>query len=53
MRSRAANAFRRALESQPDRQDAASALAALEPEPPAGEPSGDGGGFLKKLFGKR
>ena len=53
LRSRAASAFRRALEIQPDRQDAASALAALGPEEPPGEPDDDGGGFLKKLFGKR
>ncbi len=53
LRSRAASALRRALEIQPDRQDAASALAALGPEEPSGEPEDDRGGFLKKLFGKR
>jgi tetratricopeptide (TPR) repeat protein len=52
LRSRAASAFRRALELQPDRQDAASALAALGPEDQPEEPEDDGG-FLKKLFGKR
>ena len=52
LRSRATSAFRRALEIQPDRHDAASALAALGPEEPPGEPEDDGG-FLKKLFGKR
>jgi curved DNA-binding protein CbpA len=52
LRSRAATAFRRVLEIQPDRQDAASALAALGPDEPPAEPEDDGG-FLKKLFGKR
>jgi curved DNA-binding protein CbpA len=52
LRSRAANALRRALEIQPDKQEAASALAALGPEEPPEEPEDDGG-FLKKLFGKR
>lgn len=52
LRSRAASAFRRTLEIQPDRRDAASALAALGPEEPPEEPEDDGG-FLKKLFGKR
>jgi tetratricopeptide (TPR) repeat protein len=51
LRSRAASAFRRALEIQPDRQDAASALAALGPDEP--EEPDEGGGFLKKIFGKR
>ena len=51
LRSRAASAFRRVLELQPDRQDAASALAALGPDEPE-EPE-DEGGFLKKIFGKR
>ena len=53
LRSRAASAFRRALEIQPDRHDAASALHALGPEDAPREPEDDGGGFLKKLFGKR
>ena len=52
LRSRAASALRRALELQPDRQDAARALAALGPEESPEEPEDDGG-FLKKLFGKR
>ena len=52
LRSRAASALRRALELQPDHQEAASALAALGPEEPPQEPEDDGG-FLKKLFGKR
>lgn len=52
LRSRAATAFRRVLEIQPDRQDAAGALAALGPDEPPAEPEDDGG-FLKKLFGKR
>ena len=53
LRSRAASAFRRALEIQPDRHDAASALHALGPEDSPAEPEDDRGGFLKKLFGKR
>ena len=53
LRSRAASEFRRALEIQPDRKDAASALSALGPDEPPEEPENDGGGFLKKLFGKR
>jgi uncharacterized protein HemY len=52
LRSRAAGAFRRVLELQPDREDAVRALAALGPDEPAGEPKDDGG-FLKKIFGKR
>ena len=53
LRSRAAGAFRRVLELQPGREEAASALAALGPEDPSpGEPKDDGG-FLKKIFGKR
>jgi len=53
LRGRAASAFRRSLELQPDRQDAATALAALGPEQPPDEPEDAGGGFLKKIFGKR
>jgi tetratricopeptide (TPR) repeat protein len=53
LRSRAAGEFRRALELQPDRQDAAEGLAALGPVEPTDEPEEGGGGFLKKLFGKR
>ena len=53
LRSRAASAFRRALEIQPDRQDAASALTALGPVEPSEDPEDEGGGFLRKLFGKR
>jgi curved DNA-binding protein CbpA len=52
LRSRAASAFRRALELQPDREDAAAGLLALGPEEPE-EPKDDGGGFMKKIFGKR
>ena len=53
LRSRAATAFRRVLDLQPDRQEAATALAALGPDEPPGEPQDEGGGFLKKIFGKR
>jgi curved DNA-binding protein CbpA len=53
LRSRAASAFRRALEIQPDRHDAATALHGLGPEDSPAEPEDDRGGFLKKLFGKR
>jgi tetratricopeptide (TPR) repeat protein len=51
LRSRAVSAYRKALDLQPDRQDAAAGLAALGPddEPPPEEK----GGLLKKLFGKR
>jgi tetratricopeptide (TPR) repeat protein len=53
LRSRAATAFRRVLELQPDRAEAANALAALGPEDPSPNEPQDDGGFLKKLFGKR
>jgi curved DNA-binding protein CbpA len=53
LRSRAAKAFRKALELQPHRRDAADALAALGPEDQADVPDERGGGLLKKLFGKR
>jgi len=51
LRSRAVSAYRKALDLQPDRQDAAAALAALGPDDDA--PPEDKGGLLKKLFGKR
>jgi curved DNA-binding protein CbpA len=52
LRSRAVSAYRRALELQPDRQEAAEGLAALGPDDPTETPE-DKGGLLKKLFGKR
>ena len=52
LRSRAVSAYRKALDLQPDRQDAAEALAALGPDDD-GAPPVDRGGLLKKLFGKR
>ena len=52
LRSRAVSAYRRALDLQPDREDAAAALAALGPDE-GGEAPEDKGGLLKKLFGKR
>ncbi len=53
LRGRAASAFRRALELEPDRQEAAAALSALGPEEPSKDLPDPDGGFLKKLFGKR
>jgi tetratricopeptide (TPR) repeat protein len=54
LRSRAQGAYRRALELQPDRQDAAEGLAALGPDDGrVAEAPDDKGGLLKKLFGKR
>jgi tetratricopeptide (TPR) repeat protein len=53
LRSRAQHAYRRALELQPDRPDAAEGLAALGPDDPSEAPEDNKGGLLKKLFGKR
>ena len=52
LRSRAVSAYRKALDLQPDRHDAAEALAALGPDD-EGSPPEEKGGLLKKLFGKR
>ena len=52
LRSRAAKSYRRALDLQPDRHDAAEALAALGPDETDAPPE-ERGGILKKLFGKR
>jgi hypothetical protein len=50
MRSRALSMFRKALEARPDFEQAATELAGLAPEEPEG-PS-EGGGLLKKIFGR-
>lgn len=52
LRSRAVTTLRRALELQPDYEEAAAALSALGPDDPPGPPDEDSG-FLKKIFGKR
>jgi curved DNA-binding protein CbpA len=50
LRSRAVSMFRKALEAKPDHEQAASELAALEL--PDAAPPQEGGGLLKKLFGR-
>jgi curved DNA-binding protein CbpA len=50
LRSRAVSMFRKALEAKPDHEQAASELAALEVQDAA--PPQEGGGLLKKLFGR-
>jgi tetratricopeptide (TPR) repeat protein len=50
LRSRAMSMFRKALEAKPDHEQAAAELAALPTEQPAPPP--EGGGILKKLFGR-
>jgi curved DNA-binding protein CbpA len=50
MRSRALSMFRKALEAKPDFEQAATELAGLTPEEPESPP--EGGGLLKKIFGR-
>jgi curved DNA-binding protein CbpA len=50
LRSRAVSMLRKALEAKPDHEQAASELAALELPDAASAP--EGGGLLKKLFGR-
>lgn len=50
LKSRAIGHLRRVLELRPDHEEALAALQALAPEPQ--EPPQEGGGILRKLFGK-
>jgi curved DNA-binding protein CbpA len=50
LRSRATSMFRKVLELKPDHEEALAAMASLAPENP--QPPPEGGGLLKKLFGK-
>jgi tetratricopeptide (TPR) repeat protein len=50
LRARTVSMLRKVVELNPEHQEAASELAALAPEPPAAQ--NEGGGLLKKLFGK-
>ena len=51
LRSRALSMFRKALEAKPDHEQAAGELAGLAPPADAPDAS-EGGGLLKKLFGR-
>lgn len=50
LKSRAIGHLRRVLDLRPDHEEALAALQALAPEP--SEPPQEGGGILRKLFGK-
>jgi cytochrome c-type biogenesis protein CcmH/NrfG len=50
LKTRSQSMFRRALELKPDHEEAAAELA--EPTAESEAPSG-GGGFIRKLFGKK
>jgi hypothetical protein len=51
LKARSVSLLRKVVELSPEHQEAASELAALAPEEPQ-PPPGEGGGLLKKLFGK-
>jgi hypothetical protein len=51
LKARTVSLLRKVVQLNPEHQEAASELAALDPEEPQ-PPSGEGGGLLKKLFGK-
>src|SRR5262249_24765153 len=51
LRSRALGMFRKVLELKPEHEEAAAEVAALGPDEAAAEGS-EGGGLLKKLFGR-
>jgi tetratricopeptide (TPR) repeat protein len=50
LKSRALSMFRKVLELNPDHEQASTELGGLSPEPPGA--AKEGGGLLKKLFGK-
>jgi hypothetical protein len=50
LRSRATSMLRKVLELRPEHEEAAAALGEIAPE--QGAATAEGGGLLKKLFGK-